>query len=274
MSLGGPNCCAGNCPICSAVSELAKKGFIIVAAAGNSGKDLCCPGSSKEVMSVGAVCGEKLPTGFSSRGKTAFGRVVPDISSYGVIRFKNNKVHRGTSFSTPIVAGALSLCVSKSKFENYSDVSKLFQRTSEKAIPIKGEHGRSRLLNIKGCIKHRKFKLLSFKNYKQNSFRLLRPIILTTAATTALTALSWWYGFDKLGDVQQQEPTNSSVVLFGRVTSNNRRLYINDGSAIFPLHWAGRSGTRPRIGSISIIFGEITNGDYVSGQKRWTVPWL
>jgi hypothetical protein len=273
MSLGSPCCATGCCPLCAAAKELSTNGYILVCSAGNSGIQLSCPGSSRYVLSVGAVSGNNLPTRFSSRGKTTLGRVVPDVSSYGVIKFKD-KVRSGTSFAAPIVTGALSCCIPKRKIEG-RDITKIVRLIISKATPVRGEHGSSRLLNLKESIKGNRFQLFRFKNYKlDKQFRLLRPI-MATAATISLAICGWWYGFDKLGSVEDQiTKTTRPVVLFGRVRTNSAgHLCLDDGTAEFPLRWKGHSGTKPVIGSCSIIWGEL-NGKYISGQRRWTVPWL
>lgn len=90
------------------------KGMLIVNAAGNSGGDLSwriisTPADSPYVLSVGSVgFPGLLPTGFSSRGPTADGRLKPEVTALGEVIVAGPKgitSSQGTSFSSPLVAG-------------------------------------------------------------------------------------------------------------------------------------------------------------------------
>lgn len=93
----------------------ADKGMLVFCSAGNEGNGewgkITFPSDAPGVFTVGAVDGDKKRSDFSSVGFTADGRVKPDavalgsnscvIGSDGNIRYAN-----GTSFATPILAGA------------------------------------------------------------------------------------------------------------------------------------------------------------------------
>ncbi len=108
-------------PLKMGAEMLARSGIIVVAAAGNSGKDsVKSPAVSGEVIAVGAVDGEGNVASFSSRGAYQ-GVQRPDIYASGVNvkgiaaggTYSNMT---GTSASAPYVAGAC--CLLCQKFRN------------------------------------------------------------------------------------------------------------------------------------------------------------
>ncbi len=101
-----------------------EKGMIVVSSAGNAGNGfgtVATPADALNILTVGAVNPSGNYVSFSSRGPTVDGRIKPDvmaqgqnaavISSNGNVDFSN-----GTSFSSPILAGAVT-CLWQSKPE-------------------------------------------------------------------------------------------------------------------------------------------------------------
>jgi subtilisin family serine protease len=93
-----------------------EKGMVLVTSGGNQGNSfgtVATPADAIGLLAVGAVNNLGNYVSFSSRGPTVDGRIKPDvmakgqsaavISSTGVVDFSN-----GTSFSSPIMAGAVS----------------------------------------------------------------------------------------------------------------------------------------------------------------------
>ncbi len=93
-----------------------EKGMVLVTSGGNQGNSfgtVATPADAIGLLAVGAVNNLGNYVSFSSRGPTVDGRIKPDvmakglsaavISSSGVVDFSN-----GTSFSSPIVAGAVT----------------------------------------------------------------------------------------------------------------------------------------------------------------------
>ncbi|MEP7263950.1 MAG: S8 family serine peptidase [Bacteroidota bacterium] len=96
----------------------ASKGILVVNSAGNSGGSswnyIGCPADGDSVLAIGAVDGSGMYAGFSSQGPSFDGRVKPDVTAQGqgttvyepgiVPSTQSN----GTSFSGPIIAGAVT----------------------------------------------------------------------------------------------------------------------------------------------------------------------
>jgi serine protease AprX len=103
--------------IAQAATIAARKGIIVLAAAGNEGDDtwhfITTPADADSILAVGAVNASGTPAGFSSYGPSSDGRVKPDVASVGsgtaisdtsgMVAFGN-----GTSFATPNLAGLVT----------------------------------------------------------------------------------------------------------------------------------------------------------------------
>src|SRR5690606_61371 len=95
----------------------AEKGIMVVGSAGNSGNNewyyITAPADGTDVFTIGAVDSDGNPAGFSSYGPTADGRIKPDVDAMGswaaVIEPDGEiSFSSGTSFSSPIMAGAMA----------------------------------------------------------------------------------------------------------------------------------------------------------------------
>ena len=107
------------------------KGIIVVNSAGNEGrgswKYIGVPADGFNVIAVGATNNLGFKAGFSSFGPTPDGRIKPNLSAQGQDAFTASmfgfatKAISGTSFSSPILAGAISsfwsACPQKTNFE-------------------------------------------------------------------------------------------------------------------------------------------------------------
>lgn len=97
----------------------ARKGILIFNSAGNEGNGswhyISVPADADSILTVGSVDAERQKSGFSSFGPTADGRVKPDICAMGSLAALINEwgstfAGNGTSFATPIMAGA-AICL-------------------------------------------------------------------------------------------------------------------------------------------------------------------
>jgi len=103
--------------IAKAASLAAKKGMILLVAAGNEGAHswhyILSPGDADSVITVGAVNSSGAPASFTSYGPSSDGRVKPTVASVGfatVISSPNGTIvtGNGTSFATPNLAGLVT----------------------------------------------------------------------------------------------------------------------------------------------------------------------
>jgi serine protease AprX len=98
-----------------AANFAAKKGILVVAAAGNDGNNawryVATQGDADSTLTIGAVNIAKQVAGFSSYGPNSDGQIKPDVAAVGsnaVVASSNTGLPvfgSGTSFATPIMAG-------------------------------------------------------------------------------------------------------------------------------------------------------------------------
>ncbi|MDZ7290130.1 MAG: S8 family serine peptidase [candidate division KSB1 bacterium] len=109
--------------ITKAAEMAARKGVIVVNAAGNEGGNswriIAAPADGAHVIAVGAVYSTGDVTYFSSRGPTADGRIKPDVMAMGsgvrvVSPGSTNQYgfNEGTSFACPLAAGVVAQILS------------------------------------------------------------------------------------------------------------------------------------------------------------------
>ncbi|HYF03537.1 MAG TPA: S8 family peptidase [Patescibacteria group bacterium] len=105
-----------------AVNRAVALGVVCVTAGGNDGPGfgtIATPGDADSVITAAAVTPQGVAAGFSSRGPRSDGFIKPDIAAQGVsvvavaTGTENRYVNiNGTSFSTPITAGNVTLLLS------------------------------------------------------------------------------------------------------------------------------------------------------------------
>ena len=121
----------GNTSMIARAADLAaRKGMLVVVAAGNDGngswRSIATPADADSVLTVGAVNSSGAAAGFSSYGPSADGQIKPDVAAVGQGAVVANTVNgqasynNGTSFSAPIMAG-LATCL----WEAFPEVSNM-----------------------------------------------------------------------------------------------------------------------------------------------------
>lgn len=101
--------------ITRAAAMTSRKGILSVTSAGNEGRDpwyyINAPGDAENILTVGAVDKNGNIAGFSSHGPTYDHRIKPEVVAMGVDTYLQSSSGKlahgnGTSFSSPIMAGA------------------------------------------------------------------------------------------------------------------------------------------------------------------------
>jgi subtilisin family serine protease len=101
-----------------AATMAARKGVLVLNAAGNEGDNswhyISVPADADSIITVGAIDGSSNMASFSSYGPTADGRIKPDLTARGLGSWVMDPYSMmpqggsGTSFATPILAGAVA----------------------------------------------------------------------------------------------------------------------------------------------------------------------
>ncbi len=109
----------------------AKKGILVFQSAGNEGnkswQKICFPSDASDIITVGAVDENQILADFSSHGYSADGRIKPDICAMGkntALINAQGKIFEssGTSFSTPLLAGAAATLMQTSPNSNAIEI--------------------------------------------------------------------------------------------------------------------------------------------------------
>lgn len=136
----------GNTTMIARGADLAaKKGIVVVQAAGNEGakawKYISTPADADSVLTVGAVNAAGQVAAFSSYGPTADGQVKPDVASVGagtIIQNANGSIGggNGTSYACPNMAGLVT-CLMQGfpEYSNMKIINTVRQAASAFATP-------------------------------------------------------------------------------------------------------------------------------------------
>jgi serine protease AprX len=132
----------------------ARRGMLIVTAAGNGGKSafpyIMTPGDADSVITVGALFENDSIADFSSRGPTSDGRIKPEICApgSGVMTMDRNDVIKGaggTSLATPLVSSACALILHAHPEASAQAVRKAVMKTGIRFGPVDTAYGYGRI---------------------------------------------------------------------------------------------------------------------------------
>ena len=141
----------GDIAISSIAADIASaKGILVVTSAGNEGNDewkyITSPGDADSVLTVGATTGKGKISNFSSRGPSSDDRIKPDVMAQGTwawVLGRRQGVYpsNGTSFSGPIIAGAVAcLWQANPEFSNMEIIDAI-QKSSDNYTSPNADYG-------------------------------------------------------------------------------------------------------------------------------------
>ncbi|GIV26350.1 MAG: peptidase S8 [Bacteroidia bacterium] len=132
-------------PIAIGARMAARKGILVVVAAGNEGNGswyyISTPADADSVCTVGAVDNTGIVASFSGHGPTADGRIKPDVCARGVSTIISSAngfpiSGNGTSFASPLIAGAMAcLWQAKPNLSNMQLINLVKQNSSNAINP-------------------------------------------------------------------------------------------------------------------------------------------
>jgi hypothetical protein len=133
------------CRVSRGADIAASKGILVVNSAGNSGNDswryISAPADADSILTIGAVDSYGNIAYFSSLGPSADGQVKPTVCAQGQGTFvvsSSDGVYpgNGTSFSSPVMAGAVAcLWQANPTFNNMQVIESIKQSSSRYSMP-------------------------------------------------------------------------------------------------------------------------------------------
>ena len=134
-----------------AATRAVEKGIMVLAAAGNDGDNkksnyVASPGDADKIITVGGVDYDREHTSFSSYGPTFDKRIKPDLcakASYVYVANSNNKFARsnGTSFATPIMAGAVACLMQANPEKSVAEVMDALKKSADHSFNPNSTYG-------------------------------------------------------------------------------------------------------------------------------------
>ncbi|MBA3664087.1 MAG: S8 family serine peptidase [Bacteroidetes bacterium] len=188
-------------PMSIAATMAARKGMFVLNAAGNDGGNawgkIGIPADADSICTVGAIDSLSNVAGFSSVGPTADGRIKPDLVSRGLsscIAAPNGSIQHGsgTSFATPILAGAVACFWQAHKTWNNMKILDTLRKTASNAANPDNQRGwgTPNMCAIPTGIKEQANNAFTF-NFWPNPFN--SEIVISTGFTTEKQLLAEFY---------------------------------------------------------------------------------
>jgi serine protease AprX len=126
------------------------RGMLVVVSAGNDGAQeqpyICVPADAFNVLTVGAVDSVEQYAYFSSIGPSADGRIKPDVMAMGLgATYANTdgtfSTGNGTSFSAPIMAGAIACLWQASPNKTNAQIMQIVKKSADRYNNPNGYYG-------------------------------------------------------------------------------------------------------------------------------------
>lgn len=141
----------GKTSVASIAATMAvRKGIFVLNAAGNEGNGpwfkVGVPADADSICTVGAVDGSGMHASFSSVGPTADGRIKPELSTMGQGTYVcqpgyNFTAGNGTSFATPVLAGAVACLWQAHPTRSNMDVLQALKATASQSTTPDNSYG-------------------------------------------------------------------------------------------------------------------------------------
>lgn len=129
------------------INTAVSKGILVVAAAGNQGPSfISTPCDADSVLCIGAVDNQGNYAGFSSVGPASDGQVKPDVMATGndtwvVIEDGNLVMGDGTSFATPVMAGAIACLIQANPNNTVAQINQAIRQSASQFLSPDGYMG-------------------------------------------------------------------------------------------------------------------------------------
>ncbi len=133
-----------------AATMAARKGMFVLNAAGNEGGGawnyISVPADADSICTVGSVNGSGIHSGFSSVGPTADGRIKPELSAMGEGAYVCSPSYNfgsgnGTSYATPILAGAVACLWQANPTKTNMQILQALKATASKSANPDNDYG-------------------------------------------------------------------------------------------------------------------------------------
>jgi serine protease AprX len=212
------------------------RGMICVISAGNSGatadKYVGVPAEATTALTVGAVNSGRVIAGFSSIGPSFDGRIKPDVMAMGVASIVASPTgtittSSGTSFSSPIMAGAVASLWSAFPNKTNAEIIQLVKSSSDKFSNPNNQYGYgipdfSKALGV-----------LSSTDFTTEIFKIFpNPFVdFVTISNTGSTIDSNIKLYNNLGQIVIEKPINNTTETVSLQNLSSGIYYYNIASA-------------------------------------------
>lgn len=249
MSLGESNTACGG-PLQTAVTSAISAGIVVVAAAGNDGQSVNSPGDCAGIIPAGATDASDGIASFSSNGSplATGGLVAPGVSVLTTYPGNSTSSPSGTSFASPMVAGASALLLSAKPTLTPAQVQTNLRSGADNLGAVATLQGAGRL------------------NIYKSIYLTLNG---TLPAANGVNAAATPYAFPNPFRVGQSHDVQFSIPPSVASQSPSIKIYTVDGRFVRALSlpiWDGRNGDGAFVASGSYVFVVGSGGGALTGR--------